>query len=606
MSKKLICLFLGIVMCLGVVLTACGEKDDDAAKDAISESASQSAITLVLYLMSEKPVDAETEKLLEDAVNKITKNKFKTKLDLRIYPEEEYYQKLDAAFAERDERKANGTLISSKQEAESAADETETNTHGLIEIKYPTVTGYQVDMFYLGGKANYDKYSADKRFARLDDEINSASKDLTSYIPSQYLSSIKSLNGKATYVIPTAKVIGEYTYLLLNKEALKMAQRGEFVVDPETGKLGESLTDYSAYTSLTCDDVKDFLDYVSVSNDYTPLYTNMDSKDLIISNLKYWGVDENGELSDAFSVLGGYFGKNDEYLDANKYAEIENLFANTQFVGDIKTLKEYELRGYYTEKETANDKFAVGYVRGGRELVETYGDDYVMLPIELPRLSEDELYSDMFAVCSYTASTSRSMKILTFLNTDESIRNLLLYGIEDLHYRLEDTRKTNSHGENIIAAERLEKGELNYLLDVNKTGNTLIAYPESGSLVTFHDHAVVQNQDAKVRLDLGFTLDYKGYKVDSKSLDEVRKLSAKILDEYNAWTCNEAFVGGEFKEEVFAEKFDEFISAKCAEIENDENVKANVACQLEDAHGADCSSLYCGYHAWLKDKKIIK
>ena len=167
MSKKLICLFLGIVMLLGVVFTACGEQDDDAAKEAISDNASQSATTLVLYLMSEKPVDTTTEKLIEDAVNKITKNKFKTKLDLRIYPEDEYYAKLDAAFAERDERKANGTLISSKQEAESAEDETETNAHGLIEIKYPTVTGYQVDIFYLGGKANYDKYSNKKLYVFL-------------------------------------------------------------------------------------------------------------------------------------------------------------------------------------------------------------------------------------------------------------------------------------------------------------------------------------------------------------------------------------------------------------------------------------------------------
>ena len=606
MSKKLICLFLGIVMLLGVVFTACGEQDDDAAKDAISENASQSATTLVLYLMSEKPVDSDTEKLIEDAVNKITKNKFKTKLDLRIYPEDEYYAKLDAAFAERDERKANGTLISSKQEAESAEDETEINSHGLIEIKYPTVTGYQVDIFYLGGKVNYDKYLNDKRFARLDDELSTSSKELTSYIPNQYFSTIKSLNGKATYAIPTAKTIGEYTYLLLNKEALKKAQRGEFVVDPETGKLGESLTDYSTYTSLTCEDVKDFLDYISESGDYTPMYTNMDSNDLIISNLKYWGVDENGALSDAFSVLGGYYGKNDQYLDVNKYADIENLFANSQFVGDIQTLKEYELRDYYDEKESANGKFAVGYVRGGSELAETYGEDYVMLPIELPRLSEEELYSDLFAVCAHTSSVSRSMKILTFLNTDETIRNLILYGIEDTHYRTDNTEKKNAFGDKIIAAERLEKGELNYLMDINKTGNTLIAYPETGSLITYHDHAVVQNQDALVRLDMGYTLDYKGYVVDMDSLEAVRQLSAKILGEYNAWTCDEAFVDGEFREDIFADKFAEFVSAKNAEISGDENVKANLACQLEEAHGAECTSLYCGYYAWLKDKKIIK
>ena len=210
----------------------------------------------------------------------------------------------------------------------------------------------------------------------------------------------------------------------------------------------------------------------------------------------------------------------------------------------------------------------------------------------------------MFAVCEHTTKLQRCMQILTFLNTDATFRNLLLYGIEDTHYQLEDTKVTNSYGENIIAAERLETGELNYLMDVNKTGNTLIAYPEAGTLATFHDHAIVQNQDAKVRLDLGFKLDDK---VDKESLEEIRKLSAKILGEYNAWTFDQAFdADGEFKSEEFDNKFAEFIDAKNAEIANDENVKANVTCQSGETHSSSCKSLYCCYHSWLKSNKIIK
>lgn len=618
MSKKLICLFLAAVMLLGIFLTSCGQTTDEEAKTDIENSASQSATTLVMYLMSEKPVDAETEKAIEDAVNKITKNKFKTKLELYFYTEAEYYAKLDAAFAERDWRKANNQLINTTQPNESGEDETETSSTGQIEIKYPEVTNYQVDIFYLGGKANYDKYSNDKRLARLDEEL--ATSELNSYIPSQYLTTIKALNGRATYALPTTKVIGEYTYLLLNKQALKDAYRGT------------EITDYSSYTSLTCEDVKDFMDYVNSNKNnpqfnYTTLYTDRTAQELetelLINNIKYWGLDENGNLSDDFSILGGYYGKNDEYLDKGKYAEISNLFENEAFIQDIKTLKEYELRGYYETNANADGKFAVGYVSGGKELAEKYGEDYVMVPVELPRLSEEELYSDMFAICSYTSSVSRSMKILSFLNTNEDIRNILLYGIEDTHYKLENTRVNNMYGEEIFAADRLETGELHYLMDVNKTGNTLIVYPNADNqLPNFKEYAVKQNQDAKIRLDLGFTLDFNKYVVDKDSLGRIRELSAKVMKAYSDWNGGDAVDNGVFKEDKYDDAFAAFLDTIVGEdgmmADYADDIAYHTACPLTEelegkSHKNDgtvvgkdsrCGSLYCCYHGWLKSKKI--
>lgn len=603
MSKKIICLFLGLIMLLSVCLTACGQKDDETAKSEIAEEASQAAVTLSMYLMSENPVDSETEAMIEAAVNKITENKFKTRLELRYYTEEEYYKALDKAFAERDERKANGTLASSKQEAETGEDETVVNEYGIVEIKYPTITGYQVDIFYMGGKENFDKYKADGRLQRLDDEINSSSKDLTTNIPAQFLSNIKSLN-KGSYAIPTSKAIGEYTYLLLNKKAMTDAY-----LRSETGS-----TTYEEYTSLTCAQVQDFLELVNTDDElkasYYPLYTNLDSIELLISNLKYWGVDDEGVLSEAFSVLGGYYGNNDDYLDANKYAKLENLFANEQFINDIKVLKGYEFDGYY-EAEEGKD-FAVGYVTGGKEIIEKYGEDYELVPVAYPRLTEEELYSDMFGVCSYTSNLGRSMKILTLLNTDQNFRNLILYGIEGVHYQLlnkfvededgEMIPALDKYGENIKYVKRLETGETKYLMDVNKTGNTLLAYPLGEENIIYKEYGVLQNQEAKVSLDLGFELSANGFEVDVESLKEVKALSDTLLAELKA--C---------KNEAELEAF--LISAK-ARVAASEAVQAHVGCELgETAHEKDgtvkgstdrCGSLHCCYEGWLKEKDIIK
>ena len=589
-------------MLLTVCLSGCGQKDDEEAKNSIGETASESAVTLAMYLMSEKPVDAETVAMIEGAVNKITEAKFKTRLKLYYYTEAEYYEKLEAAFAERDERKANGTLVSSKNEAESGEEETFVNEYGIVEIKYPTITGYQVDIFYLGGKDKFDQYKNDGRLTRLDDELNSSSKDLTTNIPAQYLSNIKSLN-KGTYAIPTSKPISEYTYLLLNKKAMT-----EVYLRNETGS-----TTYEEYTSLTCNMVQDFLELVdtdeNLAKSYYPLYTNLDSIDLLISNLKYWGVDDEGVLSEAFSVLGGYYGNNDDYLDANKYAKIENLFANEQFVNDIKTLKQYEFNGYYTAEEGKD--FAVGYVTGGKELVEKYSEDYEMIPVAYPRLTEEELYSDLYAVCSYTGNLGRSMKVLTLLNTDEDFRNLILYGIEDVHYQVKNKLVEDENGKMVPAVdeydrpikyiERLEVGEEKYLMDINKTGNTLVATPLGEENIILKDYGILQNQEAKVSLDLGYTLTANELVVDVDSLKEVKALSETLLAELKA--C---------KTEA---ELDAFLASAKTRTEESAAVQAHVGCELGDvAHEKDgsvkdsdevCGSLYCSYHAWLKDKKII-
>ena len=98
MKKRLTCLALVFVMLAGSVLTGCGKKTDDQVKDKISAEASAEATTLSFYLMSEEKVSKETEKRIENALNTITEDNFKTRLDLRFYTEQEYYQALNAAM----------------------------------------------------------------------------------------------------------------------------------------------------------------------------------------------------------------------------------------------------------------------------------------------------------------------------------------------------------------------------------------------------------------------------------------------------------------------------------------------------------------------------
>jgi uncharacterized protein YcfL len=83
MNKRLLCLLLSFVMLVSVVFTGCSGDDDAICK--ITEAAAKNTMTLSMYLMSEEEVSAEHEKKIEDAVNLITKSKFKVQVDLRYY-----------------------------------------------------------------------------------------------------------------------------------------------------------------------------------------------------------------------------------------------------------------------------------------------------------------------------------------------------------------------------------------------------------------------------------------------------------------------------------------------------------------------------------------
>ena len=79
MKKRLMCLLLGAIMLISVMLTGCG--GNNASEEDIANAASRETQTLVVYLMSEAPVDKKTEYAVEDALNSLTKSKFKLGLE---------------------------------------------------------------------------------------------------------------------------------------------------------------------------------------------------------------------------------------------------------------------------------------------------------------------------------------------------------------------------------------------------------------------------------------------------------------------------------------------------------------------------------------------
>ena len=611
MMKKFIALGLCLLMVLSVCLTGCSEKTNEEAVADISKKASKSAITLSLYLMSEVKVDkcehcekADageagaktcvdlntqpcTFRLISNAVNRVTESKFKTRLVLHYYTEAEYYQKLEESFAKREAAKQAGLIGNAEFVDESAEDETFINDLGQVQIKYPSIEGYQVDIFYFGGQEKFDQYVKGGLLADIDGQLSDASKQLKKYISGEFLDNVKTLGGGKTYAIPTNRTVGQYTYLLLNKQAFDKANRN----------FNES--DYKDITSALS---QEFFDDVQsmMSDTYYPikLGEGVSISDIATLNMNFFGVDANGRFSTDFSLIGGYYQSGqDSFAKSFGYAAASSntakVMANKEFESKLRALKQYQVNDYFDE--TA-EKFAVGYLKGDVTILDQYRDEYEIFVVEAPRMDATDLCEHMMGVSSTTSSVERSMQILTLLNTDEEFRNLILYGIEGEHYRVIDTMVVkNESGDTYKKVERLNNS---YLMDENKTGNVFIAYPlqEVGENVApinpaIRDLGIQQNRDLVVDRYLSFALQ-DDFEIDMVAMQTIRQVSEEIWAEYETCTDFETFWTN-------AKAKAQSVDSALSDMTKYTHGNGNEACTKV------CGSFGCAFTEWAVEQGII-
>ena len=254
MNKRLVCLTLSILMLLACVLTSCSSKTTDI--DAAGETVDNSAKTITMWIVTNDETTDEAKKAVNDAFTKITKAKFKTNVVIKYCTEDEYYDKLEEAIeanqyeieleakcakelrqylkAHKGEGKDNATLTAEfyaahpeyqkfqkvenddEENAEETEEETVVNEFGIAEIKYPDVKENQVDIFYLSGYDKYMEYYGKEYLSSLSEELTTSSKKLNTYISSSLINGVQIEGG--VYAIPNNVPIGEYTYMMIDKE----------------------------------------------------------------------------------------------------------------------------------------------------------------------------------------------------------------------------------------------------------------------------------------------------------------------------------------------------------------------------------------------------
>ena len=480
MNKKLTSLLLAALLTAGSLVGCSSKAEEEDVATADTEQSVRVSMTLTLALPTKSGTTDEAAQKVEAAINRLTQAKFDTAIDLRLIPENEYQAYIDdtlssintkileeesAAESRRKEikaLKAQGVDVSGMDtgddeettETVETEEETIVNDLGISIKQYPEVGDTQFDIFLVQGYDNYNSYIENEYIQQLDSELSGNSKLLKTYI---YPTFLELANVSGTYAIPNNHPVGQYQYLLVNKELVDT-----YDYDPD------ELTTLLKCTDFIKDIGNQHLDGV------VPLLGEVEP-----ANMTYWGTDQS-----QWSILASQITNTMSYklkLVPKSVFSI-NVFVNT--IGAMKELSELGYIGDGTIKD--GEKFAVGVVAGDASIVEQYGDEYYTYIYSKPMMTEEDAYGNMLAVSTYSKNLSRAMEIITYINTSTDIRTILQYGIEgeNWEYENQDTQDTIRILNN------------DYQMDLVTTGNVYMTYPGEGMSMDYWDYGKQQNIDS--------------------------------------------------------------------------------------------------------------
>ncbi len=544
MNKKLVSLVLVFMIIFSFVLSSCsilsGEagKESETGDEEQTDLSNRTPVTLTLWLPT---LDGTTEKAVKDVeveINKILKPMYTTAIEFRTFPADKYVdavydhiqsiqQKLEddeaAVSVSREleeSRRHEGITAAPKDTGDITETVVETleNSFGQSEKRYPTVGEYQFDIFLITSYDMYTDLIDQEAILSLDDSLKSTGKVLPKYIYPSFLEAARFEN-ESVYAIPNNHGMGEYKFLLTNKELINKYH-------------------YDADELATMQDCEEFIRDVAAGETdkaVAPLLSWVDP-----AGMHYWSTDGS------WSALASYIGSKSE---ASTSTSVTDIFSIPEYKNNFKLMKSLQDDGMIAENPDNVEKFAVGVVSGSSmdEIEKLYGEEYNISIYDYPKATQEELFKSAFAVSAATRDLTRCMEVITAINTQPELRNLLQYGVEGLHYNLDDNDK--------VVRIRDDKGESAYNMDITMTGNTYIARPEEGMSKDQWE------QDKKRNLDTVITpFSYcKGLYNDSNkaNYDEIARLSKDLYDRLMKISVDEVdtFFAEARKELMTNEKF---------------------------------------------------
>lgn len=523
---------------------------------------------------------------VEDAIAKRTKSDFKTDVEILFYTEDEYYSDLEVSMAEYaleqtnaelamralekyiDEYKASSTeeypeaaIIASfykyfpeyekykdysSNSGSSAEDDVyKKNDLGISELVFPEAGENQLDIVYISGYDMYMRYIENGWIVPLNTYISTTGKKLTYNISETLLSGVK-VNGEI-YAIPNNVQMGEYTYMLVDRELAEKYKH--------TYESFENLVDCSVFVNDVIENHKDVLPIDATFDECMDLF------------VWYWNIDveldEYGSnryvinKDSKFSILGKFYSDPSKVGRGSIELGFNSLLADKEYRDTLLCLKKYALDGCYREENDPRKDPAISFKTGTYSMMrdafynangqkkdeedtdygvytDENGKEYYLYVAKYPKADEYSLYGNMYAVSANTKNTQACMEVITLINTDSEVRNLLQYGIKQGE-QLDG--QTPNYTIDEVTGELKRLNNL-YMMDIEKTGNCFIAYPEEGLPADYWEDAKAQNNDALIDPLAGFDfnerLDEYGTQLDTTQLENCAIISEKIYEALNS------------------------------------------------------------------------
>ena len=531
---------------------------------------------------------------VEDEISKKTKSDYKTKVDILFYTEDEYVELLEQSMAdyaleqknaERAERaleyytkeyrawmEAQGysadefpdsaianafykeypeyeAYRNASDKSTASEDTYVTNELGIKELVYPEAEKNQIDIIYVSGYDMYTRYVENEWIAPLNSYITTTGLPLTYNISPTLLDGVKI--GGEIYAVPNNVQIGEYTYMLIDKELAD-----------------EYSHTYKSFGTIA--DCGEFANDIAV-NEPNILPIDSTFEECMSLFVWYWNIDStmNEETarndytigdSTKFSILGKFYSDPSKVGRGSIDLGFESLLANAEYRETLRILRGYEIDGFYNKGagETRKESAAISFVTGGYEMyrnafykqdengvytgekkseanvkdnygvyTDENGKEYYLYIAKYPQAGNEELYGNMFAISASSKNTQACMEVITLLNTDSTVRNLLQYGI-----------KQGEHSEGQVPNYTIdeETGVLKrlnnlYMMKIERTGNCFIAHPEEGLAPDYWENAKMQNNDALIDPLMGFDFNERLAEYGSSLDDHQLELCAQVSAE---------------------------------------------------------------------------
>lgn len=506
MKKRVLSVILALVMVLPFVFASCNTKsEEDKMKEIIlgTDGETERALTLSLWIPTNvitiegKTADLgelsqkerkELEKLypevysfllrveaVESAINQelISRNYY-TNIDIVPVYDEYYDKAVKDRFAYMSELSKPGDMNQRGDSDEYKNDVIEevVGDSTLYKLLYRPVSSEQLDIFLIRSYDDYANYiksnsiiplnSVTETKITVDGEeivlpatnyISSTGdyKSIYKYIRTEFLDKYEFGKDGLIYALPNNHLFAEsYQCILLDKD-LVASYDGD--IDLNTTKS----------TSELLKKLKAFVEYSATQKD----------------------ADGNGYtgLVAKYNQIPTYVFADDNLMFGCDISsdKLNFIYEDPTYLEYISIYRELNEKGLIFDSAIDEKKFAARFVNLTADEMSKYENDYVVFKASNPIVADESLFSSMFAISTYSLDFDRSMKILFLLQSDEEIRTLLQYGIEDEDYVIITTKDENG---NKIETISLRDTAYNGAFEIKYTGNSYYTFPGNNTQIS--------------------------------------------------------------------------------------------------------------------------